>query len=747
MGSQPDTTIIVGAVQPYETQVLIDGHPVALGQFGVWLSEYYPSYLIGGVETQSGPGNTTPFANLAVGGTANLLTPAFTQKTQASFTQGADNYGTQFSHFSASGSLGKLQYVVATGIDGSNGPYSGTTNCIVTPDGGGVNSQTTAQSFGVIQTCTNADGNFFNKGLLGKLKYNFSSVTSFQMTFDGAWGGYNPLGLAQGLALGQQTIEACLQSNPLLCSSPEFSNLIGKTITGYSWYTGSHMYNNQEMWDAEFRTSLGNTTLLVRPYVGNIEPSIDAADSQGYFPQSYSPPGTVGNAAQTAAFTSNCENNLFGSLTNPSGIGKSFANGQIECYVDPYSTFELDKLYGSTFSLIHPFGNSTVALNYDYHGQSTFAYVNTPSNIAVPFSTNRYSTFSLTSDLEILPRVGIAVGLYNTTWTVNGVKPVSTTDVSLVDFTRSVTRFDPHVALTFRPSASTSVRAAWGTSATFPFIGQVSGLATYEEPAATLGPPYALGGILTEKNANLEPEVSLAYSLGADHRLGNGAVLSADLTETIVHNVFETLTSSIPLNGGLEGVFSPINAAKLDSKVALLKYKYAPRRGFGYNVSAAAVSAIVSGVPSAAYSAGTASFPVNGAQICGNGLNTPGIPTCIPYLKGYGQLNYAWSDGAFTGLGVDYEGKNNAYFQPPMALVDFVFKKPINRNLSMQLSAENLLNTNNYGNYLPTPNVGTPLVAGTVDTMGAIQQTSFTPTRVSAPPRMVYLSVNLRVGQ
>lgn len=47
MGSQPDTTIIVGAVQPYETQVLIDGHPVALGQYGVWLSEYYPSYLIG----------------------------------------------------------------------------------------------------------------------------------------------------------------------------------------------------------------------------------------------------------------------------------------------------------------------------------------------------------------------------------------------------------------------------------------------------------------------------------------------------------------------------------------------------------------------------------------------------------------------------------------------------------------------------------------------------------------------------
>ncbi|HEV3085579.1 MAG TPA: carboxypeptidase regulatory-like domain-containing protein, partial [Candidatus Elarobacter sp.] len=49
MGSQQDTSIIVGGVQPYETQVLIDGHPLALGQYGVWVSTYYPSYLSGGV--------------------------------------------------------------------------------------------------------------------------------------------------------------------------------------------------------------------------------------------------------------------------------------------------------------------------------------------------------------------------------------------------------------------------------------------------------------------------------------------------------------------------------------------------------------------------------------------------------------------------------------------------------------------------------------------------------------------------
>ncbi len=41
LGSQPDTSIIVGGSQPYETQVLFDGHPIALGQYGVWTSNIF----------------------------------------------------------------------------------------------------------------------------------------------------------------------------------------------------------------------------------------------------------------------------------------------------------------------------------------------------------------------------------------------------------------------------------------------------------------------------------------------------------------------------------------------------------------------------------------------------------------------------------------------------------------------------------------------------------------------------------
>jgi len=756
MGSQPDTTIIVGGVQPYETQVLVDGHPIALGQYGVWLSQYFPSYLIGGVETQSGPGNTTPFANLAVGGTANLLTPGFTTRPAAEFVTGYDNYQAQYSHFLSSGALGKLQYVAGAGVDGYNGPYFGTTKCIVTPDGFGAAENTPAAT-GIIQTCTDASGSFFNKGEVLKLRYNFSPATSFEAGFVGAWGGYNPQGTAWGTSLGATTIVPCLTSDPNKCSNPNFANLVGSKVPGYGWYTGSSVYNNQTLFDAQFRTSIGSNTLLVRPYVGVIEPEIILGAGQTSFPNFFSPLG-VGPSNPDASdpkgpyqtFVNDCSAN-FGTPTNPSG-GVTVVNNRTECFGGAYTTFEQDKLYGSTFSFLHPMGDSLLNFTYDFHGQSTFAYIDNPTFVAVPFSTNRYSTFSLTGDVHLVRNLGVDVGLYDTTWKVNGVQranPASLTDTSLKGLSRSITRFDPHLALVFRPVGSLSYRASYGTSATFPFIGQVSGLATYQTPAASLGPPFQFGGTLTEKNPNLVPEVAIEEGLGLDKRFRNGAVVSLDLQNTVVHNVFEELTSAVQSPTGLEGIFLPINVARLRTQLATLKYRYAPRVGFGYNAEVAAERSVVDGLTPNLYTPnGPGSFPVNNVQICGNGVAAPGIPTCIPYLKGYGQMTYTWRDGTYAGVGINYQGKNNAYFQPPFALLDFTFRKPVTKTLELQVGVENLLNTNTYNQYLAMPNLGTPLTAATTDTnFTSVQQTSFVPTLVSAPPRIVRLQLRLHSGR
>jgi outer membrane receptor protein involved in Fe transport len=745
MGSQQDTSIIVGGVQPYETQVLIDGHPLALGQYGVWVSTYFPSYLIGGAETQSGPGNTTPFANLAVGGTVNLLTPAFTRNPTFSVTTGIDNYETQFSHLLTTGSAGKFQYVVGLGTDGSNGPFYQTKQCDVTPQNDYLGNP---NGTGIIQLCGDASGSFFSKGAVLKGRYEFSPATSFEAGFVGAWGGWSPQGTAWGTSLGPLTIVGCspqyANGNPVpigqYCSNPNNAYLFGSKVNSLGWYPGSYIYNNQTLFDAQLRTSFGNDTFLVRPYVGDIEPEIIIGTGEINYYNGFSPV----NAPADAGFMQGC-GNAYGGTTNPSG-GTTVVNGQTACYDSAYSTFEIDKLYGTTFSWLHPIGDSLLDLTYDFHGQSTFAYINNPQGVSVPFSTDRYATLSLTGDLHLLRNTRIDVGLYDTRYTVNGVKPASLTDSTLVGFTRTISRFDPHLSLTFRPQSDVSYRASWGTSTTFPYVGQLSGLATYEQPAQSLG-VYALGGSLTEKNAGLLPEVAIDYNVGVDKRFHNGGVVSFDFLDSVIHDVFEELTSSVPANGGLEGIFAPINVAKLSTQLATVKYRYAPRTGFGYNAAVAAERSIVQGLPASLYSFGTQGFPVNNVQICGNGVAAPGIPTCLPYLKGYGQLTYTWHDGTYAALGVDYEGKNNAYFQPPFTQVDLTVRRPITKAFELQLGVQNLLNTNNYGTYLATPGAGTPIVAGSVDGAGNEIQTSFIPSRISAPPRIVRLQATYHIGR
>jgi hypothetical protein len=766
MGDDPDTSIVVGGAQPYETQVLIDGHPLALGQYGVWTSQYFPSYLIGGVETQSGPGNTTPFANIAVGGTVNFLTPAYTAKPSFEVTYGEDTFKSQYTNLLATGSVGNLAYVVALGAGGLNGPYFQSQHCDVSSS-----APNLPGNDGIVEFCGDASGSLLTRGSVIKLRYNFTPTTSFEAGFVGAWGTFSPQGAAWGTSDGLTTIVDCFAGS-LQCTNPADTNLVGKNINGYTWYPGTFVYNDQTLFDGQFRTSFGSTTLLIRPYLGVIQPEIIDGTNEGEFPQYFAPAATCYPGPQSLPpgtqipATGLTNPNAFEAGPCPPGNIDSYSqlnspqntivsvNGQEECFQYPYTTYEHDKLYGSTFTILQPLGDSLVNFTYDFHGQSTFAFINAPANITVPFSTDRYSTFSLTGDIHIAPQLSLNAGLYNTTWSVNGVQPEYLDGVPQVDASgnpiltgldRHISHFDPHLSFIVRPSSDTSVRIAWGTSATFPFVGQVSGNAGYE-PYATSAPSYT-DGILVAKNPSLQPEVSTAYNLGADHRFSNGSVFSGDITDTVIHNVFQSLIvgETVPDNPScyappcILGVSTPINAAQLHTEMATIRYHFEPRAGFGYNLSVAATRSIVNGIPNSAYNS-SAAFPANGVQICGNGLTT-GTSTCIPYLKGYGQLTYTWRKGAYVGLGVDYEGVNNSYFQPPFAQVDMTFRTPVTENLEFQASAENLLNTNNFQN-LPAPNAGVNSVAETNTGL-----TSYAQTLVPTAPRTIRVQLRAHVGR
>jgi len=188
----------------------------------------------------------------------------------------------------------------------------------------------------------------------------------------------------------------------------------------------------------------------------------------------------------------------------------------------------------------------------------------------------------------------------------------------------------------------------------------------------------------------------------------------------------------------LEGIYLPDNVARLVAQSANVKYTYAPPKGLGINLAASAESSIISGFTAA----NAPTLPANNVQTCGPGT-TVGASTCIPYLQGYGQLTWA-GPGAFLALGVQYYGNNNAYFSFPFAQVDFVARHAIMKNASLQMSVQNLLNTNNYGQYLPIPNAGVALISNNV-VGNTIQQGSFATSLVPASPRYVRLDLNLHI--
>jgi len=749
MGSQPDTTIVLGGVQPYETQVLIDGHPLSLGQYGVWLSEYFNSSLLEGVETQTGPGNTTPFAATAVGGTANLVTPGFTTKPTVSFTVGSDNYDSQYSSFLATGSWHKFQYVAGLGYGSSNGPFFRGNHCVFDP-ADPANDNTPA-SAGIIQFCGDSSGSLFTKGEILKLRYNFTPQTSFEMGFIGAQGGFLPQGTQYGNYIGQTQVLPCINtgnwngpgSATNICTNPAQWGLVGTTIPGYTWYPGSNVYSNQPIFTAQLRTSFGNTTLLDRPYMGNLDqPIIDGLGEQDY-PLFWSQPGVAPTG--DANFENYCNNGtgFTGAIINPTPPGP-IVNGpagpQEECNQTVFSEYEQDKLYGNTLSLLEPMGDDLFGLNWDFHGDNTFAYYNTPSQVAVPNTTERYNTISLTGDVRLSQTLLTRFGLYDSMWSLAGSQPSAPGSGTLVPLSRSLSLFDPHIGLVYQPKGNVSYRVAYGTGETFPFSGLVSGL-----PAVT---PQSLtfpNGFVTQKNPLLNPERSSEWSLGGDMRMHNGALLSLDLQNDNINDVFETnaIPNAIAVPGQAIGyaLITPFNAANLRTKTAIIKYNYAPREGFGYNASVTFESSQVTGIPDGYYVLGP-SLPANGQQVCSFGEATPGTPTCIPYIKGYGQLTYTAPDNTFAEIGVDLEGKNNTYNQPPFIQVDATVKRPLTNYLEAQISVENLLNTNNFYN-LPMPNAGVATVAG----MAGGQLTQLPSSLIPAEPRTFRFQLRWHSGK
>ena len=472
-------------------------------------------------------------------------------------------------------------------------------------------------------------------------------------------------------------------------------------------------------------------------------------------------------------------------------------------YGTPFSQPELDRLNGYTLSLIHPAGNNIFNFSIDYRkdfaqsqssdqsaaapgcqyviGSVTGASVGTfqpgcstaqfpltgspysrynllpRSAIGTPPTVSQYTDFALTGTFHMGDKLTLAIGNYlelyklnaqiedpNVLATFAALGNAGAAPVALVTRTQNYSHYDPHVGLEYRVNRDLSLRANGGSAITQPWPGIVSGFGSITIPNAANGGNYTN----SIPNFNLKPETTVSYDLGFDQRLHDSGILSFDLYDITIHDVFLANTTNLgtipntcgPGNGGVFPNSLCLQSNQINGPIqrtygAELAVTKNPLNGWGYYLSATLARTYYDQLPLSIYfsntSAGNGNFNVSGAQLFGN-----------PFFKAYGQLFYSHPNGTLFELGADFEGPDNSTFGPPYTLWDAAARIPIAKHVNLQISAQNMFNLNtgtllgrslsNQGNFEPAL-----YLSG-----GQLLPTGSTTNLNALPPRTIRMTLN-----
>ncbi len=410
-----------------ETKLLVEGHPVVSGVFGTFFTQFLDSGLVGSVQVSKGAGLTGATAGQSAIGTVNVRTIDFTKNDSGFIRGGVDSYGT--SYFSALADLNflkdkKLSLIIGKSVK----PFEGQTKGYLAPnfDYSDSPSGTSGGPFlpqndsGIINQLYDDSNTNTLQSELVKARYRFSDVTSITGEFFGAQGRYNPQGGSYSSLEGFVTVAQCTNSGALPTAAapctaassynaPWAQNLIGTVTPGYSLFPGSNVLSNNPNFSAEFRTAIGNDSLVFRPYTAVINRLIDGTGEVNYPGNGATINGTTYQAWYQVTNPANCTvqfskpnaNGAFGpcytsdatinatpyvvnpnvphsfatqsalvpgcSVANPCyTTGTTYDNAGVYGYGTPYNQPELDQLNGYTFTYVHPFGPNTLTLQFDH---------------------------------------------------------------------------------------------------------------------------------------------------------------------------------------------------------------------------------------------------------------------------------------------------------------------------------------------------------------------------------------------
>ncbi len=437
--------------------------------------------------------------------------------------------------------------------------------------------------------------------------------------------------------------------------------------------------------------------------------------------------------------------------TTATGLNNAGQTG----FGSPYTTLEIDKLAGYTFSYIHPVGANTYNLSFDHYYDDTTDYINDdsplapgctfvlgsgiantpgapgyqptcvnpatgtllptlrPSPISVPETFTSVSSLAATGAFQLTSKLEFDAGLYFTHYLINAqqlnptayaaylatLTPATSAyaggvPIVLSGIQNSASHFDPRFGLVFRPDRDWSIRFSAGSAMSIPYAQLVSGFATYQQGSTSI--------TQQTPNPNLLPEEIVTMDLGSSLRLPDGTVLDGDLYNTVVHNPW--------INPHVQVCNSQPSCAVAFPGLEQTSLGYTSLFVNGAQQYAQGIDFSITNEPKVGfgyrvntsferlYYLGTNPAYLATPQPYFNGnqfQSTGSTSTSVPYAKGYAEIQYAGPDQSLFRIGADYEGKNNEYNAPPFFIFDAGFQLNTGfHDVLFGATAENLFNVN-----------------------------------------------------
>ena len=694
-----NTNVAIRGADPYETQTLVDGHPINGGASGTFLIQFLNPQTLGTIEVSKGPGYLGNTIADSIGGTVNFRTPPISSTLTGRVAAGYDTYNGSTYALEASDTVGKFGFLVAAAFYGTPG-YNEQPIPFVVPDANAM--------FGVVPNATiNAlypnSQTYDNRSQLVKLAYNFTPSTVFTAEYFGGQSYVDYTGTLTTQEPVHVVAGPCVTCGAFNKASgnnggsglPSYTfpgglGFVGQTIPGATtldnFYLGNYETDNEPIFSGELRTALGPGTLLARYYTGSVNRLI-------------SDPGEASQVYQCDDPTCNFE--------------FAQANGDVSSafYQKDFYTFQ-----GEDFEYDLPLGASTVTAAFDSHNENT-QFCSGPDAGALPCGQGNIltqsRTISLRGDIALTDRARLQLGNYFSSQT--GV----------------ASRYDPHLGFTYRVLPTLAVRLAAGTDFAAPYPDLVT---------------HTRGSALSLVQAGLTGESSFGYNVGLDGQIGGDAKVTLDAYNTTLHGRFATVNergTPVTYNGGVYNnvtyTFNQANTRMAGIEATFLK---APKRGVGAYASGDLMRAYTYGTNFATTflpgltpsQAGNYGNEADGAQIVG-----------YPYFHGRGEVNYTFGNSALVAFGADIYGAVNSFNQPGFTDFDAHINLPLQSGFRLNVAVQNLFNHDDYRTYsLYAYGYAPPQDPGVVANGGS----NFQPqTLFFAPPRQITFELSHPLGK